>query len=57
MSTEEERALARAVRLRQQVPGGIIEIHGQEILIEGIFTLAELRAIITAMEEAGEEER
>jgi len=57
MSTEEERALARAVRLRQQVPGGIIEIHGQEILIEGIFTLAELRAIVAVMEEAGEEER
>ena len=55
MSTEEERALARAVRLRQQVPGGIIEIHGQEALIEGVFSLAELRAIVAVMEEAEEQ--
>lgn len=37
--------------LRRQVPGGIIEFHLTEVLIEGIYSLAELRAVVAAMEE------
>jgi len=37
------------------VPGGILELHGEKVLIEGLFSLAELQTIVEVLKEAGEE--
>ena len=45
----------RNARLREMVPGGILELHGEKVLIEGLFSLAELQTIVEVMKEAARE--